>query len=189
VQGQQAPAAFTAPPPPPAGGAATAAAGTTLTASAGNVDDDAVPQAAPGWFFPKERLPDYVIPKTPFPRGLEYNDALLAGGDAARGQALFTGKGTCGACHYVAASTMAISLQGPNLSHVASRHTIAAGLYPNDGPSLARWIKNSRRMKPGSLMWTLGDGEIDPLTKAPTVYGKLTDQEIADIVAYLQALK
>ena len=44
-------------------------------------------------------------------------------------------------------------------------------------------------MKPGSLMPTLGRGEIDPVTgqRAPT--GVLTDQQIADLVAYLQALQ
>jgi cytochrome c oxidase subunit 2 len=44
-------------------------------------------------------------------------------------------------------------------------------------------------MKPGSQMPTLGQGETDPITGMKVTMGGLTDQEIADIVAYLQALK
>jgi cytochrome c oxidase subunit 2 len=44
-------------------------------------------------------------------------------------------------------------------------------------------------MKPGSLMPTLGQGETDPITKQKVAAGGLTDQQIADIVAYLQALQ
>ncbi len=44
-------------------------------------------------------------------------------------------------------------------------------------------------MKPGVIMYTLGKGEIDPATGKPTIVGNLTDQQIADIVAYLQTLK
>ena len=43
-------------------------------------------------------------------------------------------------------------------------------------------------MKPGVLMPTLGKGQIDPVTKQK-VPGGLDDQQIADVVAYLQALK
>jgi cytochrome c oxidase subunit II len=78
---------------------------------------------------------------------------------------------------------------GPNLTHIATRSTIGGGLYPNDTRHLARWIKNARAMKPGILMPTLGKGETDPVTKAVVPATGLTDEQIADIVAYLQALK
>ena len=81
------------------------------------------------------------------------------------------------------------TLQGPNLTHVASRHTIASGLYPNEDRFVARWIKNAVKMKPGATMYVLGAGEIDPKTKQVGQFAKLTDAEIADIVAYLRALK
>jgi cytochrome c oxidase subunit 2 len=83
---------------------------------------------------------------------------------------------------------MSVGVIGPNLTHIGSRLTIAAGLFPNDAPHLARWIKNSREMKPGVIMPTLGKGEYDPILKTVVTSG-LTDQEIADIVAYLHALK
>ena len=46
-------------------------------------------------------------------------------------------------------------------------------------------------MKPDVLMPTLGLDEYDPILKAKvtTATGGLTDQQIADIVAYLTALK
>jgi len=83
---------------------------------------------------------------------------------------------------------MMVGVVGPNLTHIASRTTIAAGLYPNDAQHLARWIKNARVMKPKVLMLTLGMGQYDPVAKT-TMKSGLTDQQIADIVAYLQTLK
>ena len=53
---------------------------------------------------------------------------------------------------------------------------------------LGAWIKNARMMKPGSLMQTLGLRQYDPITKQTLSIG-LTDQQVADIVAYLHALK
>ena len=44
-------------------------------------------------------------------------------------------------------------------------------------------------MKPGITMPTLGAGQYDPVTKATIPKTGLSDQQIADIVAYLQALK
>jgi cytochrome c oxidase subunit 2 len=76
---------------------------------------------------------------------------------------------------------------GPNLTHVGSRTTIAGAIYPNDFQHLTRWIKNAPVMKPGSLMPVLGRGQTDPTGKAPM--GAYTDQQIADIAAYLLALK
>ena len=84
---------------------------------------------------------------------------------------------------------MSIGVIGPNLTHVASRTTIAGGIFPNDTRHLSLWIKNARKMKPGVTMNTLGKGEFDPIMKMTVTAGGLTDQEIADIVAYLQLLK
>ena len=137
--------------------------------------------------FPVERLPAHVIPKTPVPVALRYNDALV--GNAERGRALLSqGQGGCIGCHQIAGNPMAMGVIGPNLTHIGSRSTIGGGLFPNDTKHLARWIKNSRAMKPGVIMPTLGKGEYDPVTKTTLPMG-LTDEQIADIVAYMQALK
>jgi cytochrome c oxidase subunit 2 len=41
---------------------------------------------------------------------------------------------------------------GPDLTHVASRSTIAAGALPNKREQLAAWIRDSQSIKPGVRM-------------------------------------
>lgn len=141
----------------------------------------------PGYVFPAAQLPEHVLPKTPVPTRLAYDDALIAQGDAKRGETAFM-MGGCIGCHAINGNPMAISTIGPNLTHFASRHTLGGGLFPNDDYHLARWVKNAKAMKPGALMNTIGVGEYDPILKGPVTAG-LTDAQIADVVAYLRSLK
>jgi cytochrome c oxidase subunit 2 len=136
--------------------------------------------------FPRERMPEYTVPTTPTPADLRFNDLY---GDPARGADLLSkGQGACLGCHTIRGNPKMIGQIGPNLTHLGSRTTIAAGLFPNDTRHLTLWIKNARKMKPGVLMPTIGLNEYDPQL-GTTVKNGLTDQQIADIVAYLQALK
>jgi len=138
--------------------------------------------------FPREKIPAHVVPKTPLPEGLAFNESLK--GDAERGRDMLTkGAGGCLGCHRISGNPMMMGVVGPNLTHVATRSTIAGGIFPNDTKHLSLWVKNARRMKPGILMPTLGAGEYDPMMKAFIPKTGLNDQQIADIVAYLQALK
>lgn len=57
----------------------------------------------------------------------------------------------CGVCHSVR-GTNAHGILGPNLSHLMTRRTIAAGTLPNNTANLSAWIVNSQGIKPGSLM-------------------------------------
>jgi cytochrome c oxidase subunit 2 len=138
--------------------------------------------------FPREKMPAHTIPTTPTPPGLTFDDNLLAKGDAANGAKLMAGAGGCLACHAIRGNPMMIGNIGPNLTHIASRTTIAAGLYPNDAHHLALWIKNAREMKPGVTMYTIGHDQYDPILHASMKAG-LFDPQIADIVAYLMTLK
>jgi cytochrome c oxidase subunit 2 len=155
---------------------------------------DSVAPVAPsstGYVFPKDRLEadfPHVIPQTPIPAGITFDDALLAGGDPVKGATEGFLLGGCIGCHAISGVPGAVSEIGPNLTHLASRHTIAGGLYKNDAPTLARWIKNARHLKPGSIMNTIGKGEYDPILKTTNTMG-LDDRQIADVVAYLMALK
>ena len=185
VAGQQANAVAVGAPP-------AADTSTRATPVAAQATPPPPPVPAPAAYsFPADQLPAHVIPDTPIPQGLTFDDNLLAGGDAARGSQAFI---LCGACHKVR-GTSALGVIGPDLTHIASRNTIGAGLFPNDGPHLARWIKNARKMKPQFMgkatMPTLGMGEFDPILKVSVgrAQGGLTDQQIADIVAYLRSLK
>ncbi len=130
--------------------------------------------------YPRAKLPDWVIPHTPTPEALTFDAS--ARGDAARGGALFKGA-PCIACHAIRGVPTAQGIVGPNLTHVGSRTTIAGGLYPNDPKHLQLWIKNAPAMKPGSLMPLFGRAEKG---ETPGVY---TDQQIADLAAYLSSLK
>ena len=144
--------------------------------------------AQPGYIFPHEQVPDYAIPHSPIPAGLKFTAGLT--GNAQRGQKIFSSS-ACIGCHSIAGNPAAMGTTGPNLTHVGSRLTIAAGLFPNAAAYMALWIKNARAMKPEIIMPTLGLDEYDPVLKAKVTAatGGLTDQQFADIVAYLTALK
>ncbi len=90
---------------------------------------------------------------------------------ALRGQQLFQQK-TCISCHAIN-GTAANAQIGPNLTHVASRQTLAAGVLQNTPENMAAWIKNPQQIKPGSYMPNL----------------RLTDDEIKALVAYMETLK
>lgn len=78
----------------------------------------------------------------------------------------------CMACHAVA-GTPANGNIGPNLTHIGSRQTLAAGILRNTPSDLTRWLHNPQAVKPGSLMPNLG----------------LSEAEVTALVAYLQHLK
>ncbi len=91
---------------------------------------------------------------------------------AARGATLFQSK-SCVQCHAIAiASTTARPSVAPDLTHLASRKTLAAGLLDNTPDALGRWLRDPQSIKPGSHMPSL----------------KLTDGEVADLVAYFGGL-
>ncbi len=70
--------------------------------------------------------------------------------EARLGRTIFLQEG-CGACHAIR-GTPAGSVFGPDLTHVAGRTALAAGLLPNDAASIQRWIRHSNIMKPDVFM-------------------------------------
>lgn len=160
----------------------------TLNGVAANTSFASTGAIAPGYIYPRDKIPEYAIPHAPPPGDLKFTAGLT--GSAARGKQVFSGA-ACIGCHTVAGNPIAVGVLGPNLTHIGSRSTIAAGRYPNTAAYLALWIKNARKMKPDVLMPTLGMDEYDPVLKhkVTAATGGLTDQQIADIVAYLTALK
>jgi cytochrome c oxidase subunit 2 len=96
----------------------------------------------------------------------------VAGPDAIRGQELFLANG-CGACHRIS-GTPASGLIGPDLTHVGSRLSVAAGVLPNDGDALLQWLTDTTRIKPGAHM---------------PRFGMLPQDDLRAIAAYLRALE
>jgi cytochrome c oxidase subunit 2 len=68
----------------------------------------------------------------------------------ARGRTVLEG-GSCAACHTVR-GTAAAGKAGPDLTHVGSRRSIAAGWLPNNRGNLHGWILNPDALKPGTSM-------------------------------------
>ena len=89
----------------------------------------------------------------------------------AQGQQVFLSK-ACVMCHAIAGTTAA-AVTGPNLTHVASRMTIAAGTRPTTQQNIGLWIADPTAIKPGTTM-----------PKVP-----LSDDELAAVTAYLASLK
>lgn len=79
---------------------------------------------------------------------------------------------TCVACHAIG-GTSAVATIGPDLTHIGSRTTIAAGVLPNDTENLRKWLKDPTAIKPGSKMPNLN----------------LSDEQLDALVPYLQSLK
>lgn len=78
----------------------------------------------------------------------------------------------CIGCHRIE-GTEAAAAVGPDLTHVGSRTTIAAGLLENNPENLSRWIANPQKVKPGNLMPNM----------------RLTDEQVTQLVAYLMSLR
>src|SRR4051812_24138541 len=74
----------------------------------------------------------------------------------------------CASCHTIR-GTVATGDAGPDLTHVASRTTLAAVTIRNDTRGLAEWIRDPQHVKPGNKM--------------PNV--PLTDEQVRALVAYL----
>jgi cytochrome c oxidase subunit 2 len=67
-----------------------------------------------------------------------------------RGREVFLGA-ECVMCHAVRGTT-AGGRKGPDLTHVGSRLTLAAGTLANDAEAMKRWIRDPQQIKPGTNM-------------------------------------
>lgn len=92
---------------------------------------------------------------------------------AGEGAGLFVASG-CGACHRVRGLPSADGRVGPDLTHVASRRSLAAATLTNDAEAFAAWIRNSQHIKPGNRM---------------PPYHVLTDAELRVLAQYLDTLE
>lgn len=84
---------------------------------------------------------------------------------AAEGRAVFQ-QNACVDCHRIS-GTAAKGQFGPDLSHVASRDTIASGAVPLTTANLRAFVNNPADLKPGALMpaMHLNDRDLDAVTE------------------------
>lgn len=90
---------------------------------------------------------------------------------AVRGRDVFM-ESACSACHTVR-GTPADGEQGPDLTHVAGRRTLAAATIENTPGHMGGWVADPQNVKPGSLM-------------PPTPLGP---QELRALITYLETLR
>jgi cytochrome c oxidase subunit II len=78
----------------------------------------------------------------------------------------------CINCHAIS-GTVADGRFGPDLTHLMSRATIAAGAAENTTENMRLWIQNPDAIKPGSLMPAM----------------KLNDDDLDALVGYMETLR
>ena len=79
---------------------------------------------------------------------------------------------SCAMCHSIAGTSASASV-GPDLTHLASRRTIAAGTLPMGRGNLYGWVEDPQSLKPGTKMPTVG----------------LEPAQLHAVVAYLETLR
>ena len=88
-----------------------------------------------------------------------------------RGQQVFLTH-PCVMCHTIQ-GTQANAIVGPNLTHLASRGSIASDTLPNSRGHLSGWVVDSQAIKPGNRM--------PPMSISP--------EDLQALLDYLQSLK
>ncbi|WP_369722239.1 c-type cytochrome [Bradyrhizobium sp. LLZ17] len=94
-----------------------------------------------------------ALPQDEFKRWRDHeNQSAVSPSDplAKQGEQLFRARG-CALCHAIR-GTLAGGQLGPDLTHIGSRTTIAAGTLPLNSATLGAWLADPQHIKPGNLM-------------------------------------
>jgi cytochrome c oxidase subunit II len=114
----------------------------------------------------------YVHPRAEFDRwALAQADPMAAPASVAAGKRVFQRHG-CVNCHAIA-GTIGNGRYGPDLTHLMSRATIAAGAAPNTPQTLRAWIRDPNSIKPGAHMPAM----------------QLAERDVSELVDYLLTLR
>lgn len=144
-----------------------------------------------------------------------FDNATVKAGDAARGRSIFEGKGACTSCHRVgtvgsrvaphlgdigslrSAGSMQRSLVDPNsqmmpinrpVRVVTKDGTTIAGRRLNED-TYSLQIIDEREMLHSLLKADIKEFTVSTTSPMPSYKGKLSDGELADVLAYLLTLK
>jgi cytochrome c oxidase subunit 2 len=110
-------------------------------------------------------------PVADFEKWLEHENEPADDPQMRPGKAAFLSQ-SCVNCHAVRGTT-ARGTFGPDLTHLMSRQTLAAGMIPNSPENLRAWVTDPQEIKPGCLM--------------PAFV--LSDHDREQIVSYLSTLR
>jgi cytochrome c len=99
--------------------------------------------------------------------GTTKSPKLVGNGNADRGKTLIERYG-CGSCHVIPGVERANGRVGPSLDEFRDIRTVA-GELPNNPENAARWVRDARKIEPGTVM-----PDFD-----------MSEQDSRDIVAYL----
>lgn len=100
-----------------------------------------------------------------------FRSSLMIAGSSQRGQTVIE-QFRCGSCHIIPGISSADGVVGPPLNKM-SRRTYIGGEFQNNPQNLIHWIEAPTSMKPKTDMPDLG----------------LTEQQAADVAAYLETLR
>jgi cytochrome c oxidase subunit 2 len=124
------------------------------------------------------RFKVFVQEPQEFQAWVEHQQAPAQTGMTDPGFTNFLGSG-CIACHAIDFPGSPAQQQiGPNLTHVGSRTTIAAGILENTPENMRAWIHNVNDFKPGYV----------PAPNKMLTFDFLSDDQLDKLVSYLQGL-
>lgn len=177
-----------------------------------NISDGIPGTEMPGVFF----SPAQVWQVVAYVRSLSEKGARESvPGDPASGARIFRGKGGCIACHLVRGEG---GRQGPELSYIGSQRSAAhlreSILKPNARVEMEYWTARLRTVQGETIegyvlnedthsiqlldskdrllsipKTALRELNIDQTSRMPSYEGKLSDQELDDLIAYLKSLR
>jgi len=113
-----------------------------------------------------------AMPQEEFDAWLKSESADAASSADAKGKQIFLGNG-CGSCHTIRGTTASGTI-GPDLTHVGSRISLAAGTLRTSKENFAGWIANHKQIKPENKM---------------PDYDYLSDVDVEQLATFLYELK
>jgi cytochrome c oxidase subunit 2 len=117
------------------------------------------------------RIRAVAEPEPDHERWIQQQQASATVAATQRGAELFR-ELTCVNCHVIRGAVPGLPV-GPDLTHLATRATLGAGVIDNTPQNLFRWVRNSQQIKAGNLMPAFN----------------LTDDQTSALVSYLETLR
>ncbi len=141
-----------------------------------------------------------VLPQEDYQAWAEsFGEAPVLSAQASQGQTVFNGTGGCVVCHTATGSdsqeVVASRVQsfmttetgiapGPNLTDLATRERVGAGLVELNRQNLRQWLRNPDDVKPGNYM----SGRA-AIYQTPDGRANLSETELSSLLEYLLSLK